>query len=156
MGMSRYTLYLLFYFIMFILWYWYDKTGIAFTGGFRFTYKCGHTQISVHNMIVTYTLLKNILHQYLSIWHIACLNTGVRSNQKKNQFAKWRPNISFLPQSKIFPSFITHFKEKALPFKTTKTTKEKGFLCERYFIFCCYIIQKENSKRDYCKQQKSI
>lgn len=139
------------------LWYWYDKTGIVLTGGFSFTSKFGHTQISVRSIIVTYTPIKNILHQFNnSSIHREWLNTGAKSNQKKNQFVKWRPNISFYSQNKF-----THFKEKVFPLNTTKTAKEKVLPWKQNLSFVAIlgvrcVTQKEYSKRHYSKLQKSI
>ena len=52
---------------MSISWYWLDKIEIVLSSGFSFTFKFGHTQISVRNIIVTYTRVKKVLHQFLSI-----------------------------------------------------------------------------------------
>ena len=156
MGIWQCTLHLFFNFIMFILWHQYDNIGIVFTGGFSFTFKFWQTQISAHNIIVTHIFVKNILHQCLSIWHREWLNTGVRSNQNKNQFSKWRSNTFFHFLNKIFPRFFIHSKEKDFPLNITKTTKKCISMKKIFYLLLLYYSEGKLQKRFFQAAKKYL
>ena len=72
------------------------------------------------------------------MWHREWLNTGVRSNQNKNQFSKWRSNTFLHFQNKIFWRFIIHFKAKDFPLNITKTTKKMYFHKKIFYLLLLY------------------
>ena len=137
---------------MFILWYQYDNTGIVFTGGFSFIFKFWHTQISAHNITVTYAFVKNFLYHCLSVWHRDWLNTGVTSNQIQKSIFKMNPKYLFQFLKRKYFQVLLHSSKKRLFPWILQRLQKKGISVKKKIIFCCYITQKEKSQRDFFKQ----